>query len=229
MRTLVLSGTILLAVTATAAAQTADPVGEWLVEDGTRAHQGCELPAGTEPAADALGRDLGRDDSPASTRRIPIRRCSNRPMLGVPILINMKQTEANRWDGKIYDATRRQHLYDSNISLNRNDMLAGPRLRRRHLLRRSGLEARHRHQHAAACRRQATPLRRPRAAGARAWRCAADVAADQGHGHGRAARRCTCRPIRSAQTLPASFPAPEVLRGACPSAPAGTARSPATS
>ena len=27
-------------------------------------------------------------------------------MLGVPILINMKQTEANLWDGKIYDATR---------------------------------------------------------------------------------------------------------------------------
>jgi Uncharacterized protein conserved in bacteria (DUF2147) len=43
-------------------------------------------------------------------------------MLGVPILINMKQTQANRWDGKIYDATRGS-LFDSNISVNRQDML----------------------------------------------------------------------------------------------------------
>jgi hypothetical protein len=43
-------------------------------------------------------------------------------MLGMPILINMKQTQANRWDGKIYDATRGS-LFDSNISVNRQDML----------------------------------------------------------------------------------------------------------
>jgi hypothetical protein len=46
----------------------------------------------------------------------------NRPMLGMPILINMKQTQPNKWEGKIYDATRGS-LFESNISVNRADML----------------------------------------------------------------------------------------------------------
>lgn len=43
-------------------------------------------------------------------------------MLGVPILIGMRQTEANLWNGRIYDATRGS-IFESNISLSRNDML----------------------------------------------------------------------------------------------------------
>ena len=43
-------------------------------------------------------------------------------MLGVPILVNMKQTEANLWNGKIYDA-RGGSLWDAKISLSRTDML----------------------------------------------------------------------------------------------------------
>src|SRR5688572_3523353 len=122
MRTLILSGAILLAATTGALAQSADPVGEWLVEDGTARIKVVSCPqVQGHPAA--LWGVIWAENRPGIDDKNPDPSMRNRPLLGVPILINMRQTQANKWEGKIYDATGGS-LYDSNISLTRNDMLA---------------------------------------------------------------------------------------------------------
>ena len=122
MRTLTLSGTLLLIATSAALAQSGDPVGEWLVEDGTARIKvvSCPQAQGQPPA---LWGVIWAENQPGVDKQNPDPLMKNRPLLGVPILINMKQSQANRWDGKIYDATRGS-LFDSNISVDRNDRLA---------------------------------------------------------------------------------------------------------
>jgi len=121
MRTLVLSGTFLLAATVGAAAQTADPVGEWLVKEGTARIKVVSCPQGPgQPTA--LWGVIWAETKPGVDDKNPDPSMKNRPMLGMPILIGMKQTQPNRWDGKIYDATRGS-IFDSHISVNRSDML----------------------------------------------------------------------------------------------------------
>ncbi|ETR76658.1 hypothetical protein X566_02670 [Afipia sp. P52-10] len=119
MRTLVLSGTILLAATATAVA--ADPVGEWLVKDGSARIKIVSCPPalwGIISAEKSPGRDVNNRDPSMK----------GRPMLGIPILINMRQTEPNLWTGKIYDPQGTAlisggGIYDAKMSLNKRDML----------------------------------------------------------------------------------------------------------
>jgi uncharacterized protein (DUF2147 family) len=123
MRTLVLSGTILLAATVSAAAQMADPVGEWLVEDGSARIKVVSCPAAAPNQPPTFWGVIWAEAKPGADSKNPDPSMRNRPMLGVPILINMKQTEANKWEGKIYDANGGS-LYDSHISVTRNDMLA---------------------------------------------------------------------------------------------------------
>ena len=121
MRTLVLSGTILLAATVSAAAQATDPVGEWLVKEGTARIKVVSCPQAPGQPATLWG-VIWAEVKPGVDDKNPDPAMRNRPMLGVPILINMKQSQTNRWDGKIYDATRGS-IFDSNISVNRQDML----------------------------------------------------------------------------------------------------------
>jgi uncharacterized protein (DUF2147 family) len=126
MRTLLLSGTILLAATASAAAQsaaaqTADPVGEWLVKDGSARIKVVSCPQAQNQPPTLWG-VIWAEMKPSRDTANPDPSMKNRPMVGVPILINMKQTQANRWDGRIYDA-RGGSIYDANVTLNRNDML----------------------------------------------------------------------------------------------------------
>ena len=122
MRTSTLSGFILLVATSVASAQSGDPVGEWLVEDGTARIKvvSCPQAQGQPPV---LWGVIWAESQPGVDKQNPDPSQKNRPLLGAPILINMKQTQANRWDGKIYDATRGS-LFDSNISVDRNDRLA---------------------------------------------------------------------------------------------------------
>ena len=122
MRTLVLSGTFLLAATVGAAAQTADPVGEWLVKEGTARIKVVSCPPQVAGQPAALWGVIWAEMKPGIDDKNPDPSQKNRPMLGMPILINMKQTQPNRWDGKIYDATRGS-LFDSHISVSRTDML----------------------------------------------------------------------------------------------------------
>jgi uncharacterized protein (DUF2147 family) len=126
MRILVLSGTILLAATASAAAQsaavqTADPVGEWLVKDGSARIKVVSCPQAQNQPPTLWGVIWAEMKASRDTAN-PDPSQKNRPMVGVPILIGMKQTQANRWDGRIYDA-RGGSIYDANVTLNRNDML----------------------------------------------------------------------------------------------------------
>jgi uncharacterized protein (DUF2147 family) len=104
-----------------ATAQVADPVGEWLVKEGTARIKVVSCPQGPGQPSTLWG-VIWAEMRPGVDDKNPDPAMRNRPMLGVPILINMKQTQANRWDGKIYDATRGS-LFDSNISVNRQDML----------------------------------------------------------------------------------------------------------
>jgi uncharacterized protein (DUF2147 family) len=121
MRTLVLSGTILLAAAASAFAQSADPVGEWLVEDGSARIKVVSCPQAQNQPPSLWG-VIWAETKPGVDAQNPDPSMKGRPMVGVPILINMKQTQPNLWNGKIYDA-RSGSIYDSKISISRNDML----------------------------------------------------------------------------------------------------------
>ena len=212
MRTLVLSGTILLAATVGAAAQAADPVGEWLVKEGTARIKVVSCPQAPGQPATLWG-VIWAEMKPGVDDRNPDPAMRNRPMLGVPILINMKQTQANRWDGKIYDATRGS-IFDSNISVNRQDMLevrgcvAGIFCGGEDWKRVTGTNTPPLAQPAQSlCRRRrlsgaARRRLRPRAA---RWR-----RRPKGMAKGGAAAAPAPQPTRSAQTLPASFRAAEL-------------------
>jgi uncharacterized protein (DUF2147 family) len=121
MRTLLLSGTILLAATGSAVAQAADPVGEWLVKEGTARIKVVSCPQGPSQPPTLWG-VIWAENTPGRDDKNPDPAMRNRPTLGIPILIGMKQTEANLWNGKIYDATRGS-LWDAKISVSRSDML----------------------------------------------------------------------------------------------------------
>jgi uncharacterized protein (DUF2147 family) len=121
MRTLVLSGAVLLAATVGATAQTADPVGEWLVKEGTTRIKVVNCPTGPNQAP-AIWGVIWAESKPGIDSYNPDPAMRNRPTLGIPILINMKQTEANLWNGKIYDATSGR-IWDAKISVSRSDML----------------------------------------------------------------------------------------------------------
>jgi uncharacterized protein (DUF2147 family) len=121
MRTLALSGTILLAATTGAFAQTADPVGEWLVKDATTRIKVVSCPQAPNQPPSLWG-VIWAETAPGRDDKNPDPAMRNRPTLGIPILINMKQTEANLWNGKIYDATKGS-VWEAKISLSRSDML----------------------------------------------------------------------------------------------------------
>jgi uncharacterized protein (DUF2147 family) len=121
MRMLVLSGTLLLAATASAAGQTADPVGEWLVEDGSARIKVVSCPqAPNQPPI--LWGVIWAEAKPGVDAQNPDPSMRGRPMLGVPILIGMKQSQSNLWNGRIYDA-RSGSIYESKMSVSRSDML----------------------------------------------------------------------------------------------------------
>ena len=97
------------------AVQPASPVGEWLVHDGD-AHIRI-VPCGTSlwgilSWEKAPG---GKDENnPDPTKR-------NRPLLGAPILIDMKPGKG-RWDGQVYNAENGS-MYTSHISLAGDNVL----------------------------------------------------------------------------------------------------------
>ena len=122
MRTiLVVSGLLF----ATGSALAADPVGEWLVEDRSARMKIVRCPQGQ---TQALWGVIWAQSKPGfdTANRDPSMR--GRPLLGIPILIDMRQTKPNRWEGKIYDPKGTAlisggGIYDANITLNEKDML----------------------------------------------------------------------------------------------------------
>jgi uncharacterized protein (DUF2147 family) len=89
----------------------ASPVGEWMVEDG-------EARIRIEECGNNLcGVVSGAKNAKETDRKNPNPELRNRPIIGMPVLLDMKPAKSNRWEGRIYNAKSGQ-TYTANISLN---------------------------------------------------------------------------------------------------------------
>lgn len=87
-----------------------DPSGDWLVEDGAARIR-------VVICNGALWGVIGWEKTPGGTdseNPDPAKR--SRPMLGLPILLDMKPTGPNKWAGQIYNA-KNGKLYQANVDL----------------------------------------------------------------------------------------------------------------
>lgn len=101
---------------APSAALAADPTGEWWVEG----HVGRVR---IENCNDRMwGLISWEKESGAVDYNNPDPSKRNRPTLGLPILLGMKQTAQNRWDGPVYNVQNGK-IYNVNISLLSADRL----------------------------------------------------------------------------------------------------------
>jgi uncharacterized protein (DUF2147 family) len=99
----------------TGLALAAEPIGEWLVTDGyanIRIEKCGDQYWGVVSWEKEAGTDTNNPD--------PAKR--NRPTLGMPVLLGMKATQPNRWDGQIYNSENGK-TYTGNISLSSPDVL----------------------------------------------------------------------------------------------------------
>jgi uncharacterized protein (DUF2147 family) len=87
----------------------ADPTGEWMVEKGYAKVR-------IENCGNALWGAVSWEQKPGvdSKNPDPIKR--TRPTLGMPVLLDMKPVESNKWVGQIYNSEDGQ-TYSSNISM----------------------------------------------------------------------------------------------------------------
>ena len=107
---LVLAGILLSAGIACA-----DPTGEWMTQKGY-AKIRIENCGTSFWGAVAWEQKAGVDSkNPDPSKR-------TRPTLGMPVLLDMKPVEANKWSGQIYNSEDGQ-IYSSNISLANPDLL----------------------------------------------------------------------------------------------------------
>ena len=98
-----------------AVADPKSPLGEWITEDGegrVRIRSCGQALCGVVSSADPD--DTDRHNPDASKR--------NRPLLGTPVLIDMKSVNSKRWEGEIYNA-KNGKTYASNIMLKSPDVL----------------------------------------------------------------------------------------------------------
>lgn len=100
----------------TAPALAADPIGEWLVEDGVSKIR-IEKCSGKLWGLVSWEKESGMLDT---NNPDPAKR--TRPTLGTPLLLGMQQTQENRWDGEIYNPMNGK-TYTANISLASLDKL----------------------------------------------------------------------------------------------------------
>lgn len=108
MRFSILVGSAIILATSPVLA--AEPVGEWLVENGA-AHIRIENCGGALWGVTSWEKVPGKDtQNPDPAKR-------NRPTLGIPILIDMKPAaDGTRWDGQVYNAENGK-TYTANITL----------------------------------------------------------------------------------------------------------------
>jgi uncharacterized protein (DUF2147 family) len=93
----------------------ADATGEWLVADGTARIR-------IEPCNNALWGVIAWTKTPGKDENNPDPAKRDRSVIGLPILLEMKKVEPNRWQGAVYNAENGK-TYSSNISLVRADVL----------------------------------------------------------------------------------------------------------
>jgi len=107
MRNVFASAAILALTTSSAIA--ADPIGDWLVKEGY-AHIRIDNCAGKMWGVVAWEKETGFDnENPDPTKK-------GRPILGMPILLGMKPTKPNLWEGEIYNSNNGK-TYDARITL----------------------------------------------------------------------------------------------------------------
>src|SRR5262249_8909281 len=91
------------------------PLGDWLVQDGT-AHIRIQQCGPSLWGIISWVKQNGLDENnPNPTKR-------NRPVLGIPILLDMIATRPNRWDGQVYNAED-GNTYTAYIGLKSGDVL----------------------------------------------------------------------------------------------------------
>src|SRR5436190_2201490 len=93
----------------------ADPVGEWLVADGTAKIR-------IAPCANALWGVISWTREPGVDGQNPDPEKRNRSVLGLPILRSMRPVGPNRWEGEVYNAQNGK-MYSANIALVSDDVL----------------------------------------------------------------------------------------------------------
>jgi uncharacterized protein (DUF2147 family) len=91
------------------------PVGQWIVDDGDRRVQ-------IKQCGKSLCGIISYASPGAIDRNNPDPEQRNRPLVSVPVLMGMTQTEANRWEGQIYN-TRDGRTYSGKISLRSANLL----------------------------------------------------------------------------------------------------------
>jgi len=91
-------------------ASAASPVGEWLVEGGEARIRIDEC------AKNLCGVVSAANNANETDRKNPKPELRNRPIVGLPVLLDMKPAAANRWEGRIYNAKNGQ-TYEASISL----------------------------------------------------------------------------------------------------------------
>jgi uncharacterized protein (DUF2147 family) len=100
---------------AAATAQAADPTGVWMTADQSARIRVERCPDGYWGSID-WEREPGVDSkNPDPSKR-------GRPLLGTPILISMKPSEANKWQGKVYNPKEGSY-YDISIILESQNKL----------------------------------------------------------------------------------------------------------
>jgi uncharacterized protein (DUF2147 family) len=98
------------------AADPDSPIGEWTTEDG-------DARVRIHPCGQALCGVISAANNPNETdRRNPDASKRDRPVIGLPVLIDMKPVMKGRWEGQIYDP-RDGKTYASKISLKNPDVL----------------------------------------------------------------------------------------------------------
>jgi len=92
-----------------------EPVGEWLVKDGSARIK-------IDNCGDGLWGVVSWEKEAGLDEHNPDPAKRARPTLGMPVLLDMKSTEPGRWDGDVYNAENGK-TYSSHVSLVSPDVL----------------------------------------------------------------------------------------------------------
>jgi len=103
------------AALAAGSGQGGDPSGVWMVSDQTAKIR-------IEPCTDGYWGVIDWERNPGTDSNNPDPSKRGRPLLGTPILIQMKAAEPNEWQGKVYNP-KDGGYYNASISLQGSDTL----------------------------------------------------------------------------------------------------------
>ncbi|BAT59615.1 hypothetical protein GJW-30_1_02148 [Variibacter gotjawalensis] len=99
----------------TGIAAAADPTGEWLVADKVAKIK-------IENCKGAYWGVISWEKEPGVDKENPDAAKRTRPTLGMPIILGMKPSDPNKWEGQIYNAENGK-TYTASISLDNPDLL----------------------------------------------------------------------------------------------------------